>query len=103
MPPFIGERGERLSFHDLRHQAITELAEAGAADATIEALAGHISREMLEHCSHVRMAAKVDQSVPGAPQGRPTLLFAQRHHRIHAHGPARRHVACDRCNRDQYD
>jgi integrase len=45
-------------FHDLRHQAITELAEAGATDATMMALAGHMSREMLEHYSHVRMAAK---------------------------------------------
>jgi integrase len=56
--PLINETGGRLRFHDLRHQAITELAEAGAADATIEALAGHMSREMLEHYSHVRMAAK---------------------------------------------
>jgi integrase len=51
--PFRGFR-----FHDLRHQAITELAEAGAADATLMALAGHMSRQMLEHYSHVRMAAK---------------------------------------------
>jgi integrase len=51
--PFHG-----LRFHDLRHQAITELAEGGASDATIEALAGHMSRRMLEHYSHVRMAAK---------------------------------------------
>jgi integrase len=45
-------------FHDLRHQAITELAEAGASDATLMALAGHMSRRMLEHYSHVRMAAE---------------------------------------------
>lgn len=45
-------------FHDLRHQAITELAEAGASDATLKALAGHVSTRMLEHYSHVRMAAK---------------------------------------------
>jgi integrase len=51
--PFRG-----LRFHDLRHQAITELAEGGASDATIEAVAGHMSRRMLEHYSHVRMAAK---------------------------------------------
>lgn len=57
---FISENGERLRFHDLRHQAITELAEAGASDATVMALAGHMSREMLEHYSHVRMAAKRD-------------------------------------------
>lgn len=51
--PFRGFR-----FHGLRHQAITELAETGAPDATIMALAGHLSREMMEHYSHVRMAAK---------------------------------------------
>ncbi|HEY4362193.1 MAG TPA: tyrosine-type recombinase/integrase [Bryobacteraceae bacterium] len=45
-----------LRFHDLRHQAITELAEAGAPDATLMAVAGHLSREMMEHYSHVRMA-----------------------------------------------
>lgn len=48
----------RLRFHDLRHQAITELAENGAPDATLMALADHLSHEMMEHYSHVRMAAK---------------------------------------------
>jgi integrase len=47
-----------LRFHDLRHQAITEMAESGASDATMMAVAGHMSRRMLEHYSHVRMAAK---------------------------------------------
>jgi integrase len=47
-----------LRFHDLRHQAITEMAEAGASDATLMAVSGHMSRRMLEHYSHVRMAAK---------------------------------------------
>ena len=46
--------------NDLRHQAITELAETGASDATMMALAGHMTREMMEHYSHVRMAAKRD-------------------------------------------
>ena len=51
-----GLRGFR--FHDLRHTSITELAEAGAPDATLMAIAGHMSRRMLEHYSHVRMKAK---------------------------------------------
>ena len=51
--PFQG-----LRFHDLRHQAITEMAETGASDATLMAVSGHMSRRMLEHYSHVRMAAK---------------------------------------------
>ena len=45
-------------FHDLRHTAITELAEAGTSDAALMAIAGHMSRRMLEHYSHVRMKAK---------------------------------------------
>jgi integrase len=45
-------------FHDLRHTAITELAEAGPSDAALMAIAGHLTREMLEHYSHVRMEAK---------------------------------------------
>lgn len=51
-------RFKGLRFHDLRHQAITELAEAGAADSVIQSLAGHLSKKMLDHYSHVRMAAK---------------------------------------------
>ncbi len=47
-------------FHDCRHHAITELAESQASDATIMALAGHVSRKMLEHYSHVRQEAKRD-------------------------------------------
>jgi integrase len=45
-------------FHDLRHCAITQLAENGASDSTIMAIAGHVSRRMLERHSHVRMEAK---------------------------------------------
>jgi integrase len=45
-------------FHDLRHCAITSLAESGASDSTIMAIAGHVSRRMLERYSHVRMESK---------------------------------------------
>ena len=48
----------RFRFHDLRQTAITELAEAGASDATLKAIAGHITQEMIEYYSHVRMQAK---------------------------------------------
>ena len=48
-----------LRFHDLRHHAITELAESGeASEQTIMALAGHVSPRMLRHYSHVRQEAK---------------------------------------------
>jgi hypothetical protein len=36
------------------------MAESGASDATIMAVAGHLDRAMMEHYSHVRMAAKRD-------------------------------------------
>jgi Phage integrase family len=47
-----------LRFHDLRHHAITELAESTASDQTIQSIAGHISPKMLELYSHIRLAAK---------------------------------------------
>src|SRR5262245_34658349 len=47
-----------LRFHDLRHQAVTELAERGLGDQTIMSIAGHVNRAMLDHYSHVRLDAK---------------------------------------------
>lgn len=47
-----------LRFHDLRHTAITKLAESQASDQTIMSIAGHVSHQMLEHYSHIRLAAK---------------------------------------------
>lgn len=47
-----------LRFHDLRHHAITELAESQASETTIMSVAGHVSRQMLEHYSHIRLDAK---------------------------------------------
>jgi integrase-like protein len=47
-----------LRFHDLRHHAITELAESQASDQTIMAIAGHVSQKMLAHYSHIRLDAK---------------------------------------------
>jgi integrase len=49
-----------LRFHDLRHQAITEMAEAGASDATLMAVAGHMSRRMLpSECVQPRQGSAV--------------------------------------------
>ena len=68
-----------LRFHDLRHHAITELAESQASDQTIMSIAGHVSQRMLSHYSHVRMEAKrkaldalstrTDLSARGGPGG----------------------------------
>jgi hypothetical protein len=37
---------------------ITDLAESGAGDQTIMDIAGHVSKNMLKHYSHIRMEAK---------------------------------------------
>ena len=43
---------------DLRHTCITKLAESQASEQTLMAIAGHVSRSMIEHYSHIRMEAK---------------------------------------------
>jgi integrase len=45
-------------FHDLRHTFISRLAESQASDSTVMALAGHVSRAMMERYSHIRLEAK---------------------------------------------
>src|SRR5665213_487852 len=46
-------------WHDNRHTFITDLAESGeASDETIRDIAGHVSKSMLKHYSHIRMEAK---------------------------------------------
>jgi integrase len=50
--------GLQLRFHDLRHTCITKLAESQASEHTLMAIAGHVSRSMIEHYSHIRMEAK---------------------------------------------
>jgi integrase len=50
--------GVACRFHDLRHTFISRLAESQASDSTVMALAGHVSRAMMERYSHIRMAAK---------------------------------------------
>ncbi len=50
--------GVACRFHDLRHTFISRLAESQASDSTVMALAGHVSRAMMERYSHIRMEAK---------------------------------------------
>jgi integrase len=46
-------------WHDNRHTFITGLAESGeVSDQTIMDIAGHVSKRMLRHYSHIRMEAK---------------------------------------------
>ncbi len=59
-------------WHDNRHTFITDLAESGeAGDETIRDMAGHVSKQMLKHYSHIRMEAKrraVDALVARKPK-----------------------------------
>ena len=49
----------RYRWHDLRHTFVSRLAESPSiSEQTIRALAGHVSRQMLEHYSHIRSQAK---------------------------------------------
>ncbi len=50
--------GFHCRFHDLRVTCITKLSESQASDMTIMAIAGHVSRRMLEHYSRIRTEAK---------------------------------------------
>jgi integrase len=59
-----------LRFHDLRHLAITELAESQVSDQTIMAIAGHVSQKMLARYSHVRTEAR--RQAVAALSARPT-------------------------------
>ncbi len=45
-------------WHDMRHSFVSRMAESQASDATIMALAGHLSRKMMERYSHTRAEAK---------------------------------------------
>jgi integrase len=75
----------KCRLHDLRHTALTKMAEAGVPESTMLALAGHMSRAMLERYSHIRMQAKreavealsrkpkVAASADGVPQESPKV------------------------------
>ena len=47
-----GLKGLRL--HDMRHQCLTEMAEAGVPSDVMMKLAGHVSEKMRQHYVHVR-------------------------------------------------
>lgn len=52
------QAGVNCRLHDLRHTFVSRLAETQNADQTIMALAGHMSRKMMERYSHTRNEAK---------------------------------------------
>lgn len=69
----LKKAGFLCRFHDLRHTCITKLAETPASDMTVMSIAGHVSRKMLEHYSHIRLEAK-RQALEGIGCGKPSDL-----------------------------
>lgn len=53
-----------LHFHDLRHEAVSRLVEAGMSDQEVAAISGHKSMQMLKRYTHLRaedLVKKLDQ------------------------------------------
>ncbi len=53
-----------LRFHDLRHEAVSRLVEAGLGDQEVAAISGHKSMQMLRRYTHLRtedLVARLDQ------------------------------------------
>jgi integrase len=61
-------------WHDNRHTLVTDLAESGAGDETIRDIAGHVSKQMLKHYSHIRMDAnrRALEAIVPKPDPKPT-------------------------------
>lgn len=43
-----------LHFHDLRHEAVSRLVEAGLSDQKVSSISGHRSMQMLKRYTHLR-------------------------------------------------
>ncbi len=55
---------ENLHFHDLRHEAVSRLVEAGMSDQEVAAISGHKSMQMLKRYTHLRaedLVGKLDR------------------------------------------
>lgn len=58
----LGIKG--LRFHDLRHEAVSRLVEAGLGDQEVAAISGHKSMQMLRRYTHLRaedLVRRLDQ------------------------------------------
>ena len=71
----------RVRFHDLRHTCVTKIAESQASEQTIMAIAGHLSRRMVEHYSLVNIVSALREVWPltfEPREGRPLKLRRKR-------------------------
>jgi integrase len=50
-----------LHFHDLRHEAVSRLVEAGLSDQEVSAISGHKSMQMLKRYTHLRAEDLVER------------------------------------------
>ena len=53
-----------LRFHDLRHEAVSRLVEAGLSDQEVAAISGHKCMQMLKRYTHLRaedLVARLDK------------------------------------------
>lgn len=50
-----------LRFHDLRHEAVSRLVEAGLSDQEVAAISGHKSMQMLKRYTHLRAEDLVER------------------------------------------
>lgn len=50
-----------LHFHDLRHEAVSRLVEAGFSDQEVSAISGHKSMQMLKRYTHLRAEDLVEK------------------------------------------
>ena len=50
-----------LRFHDLRHEAVSRLVEAGLGDQEVAAISGHKSMQMLRRYTHLRAEDLVER------------------------------------------
>ena len=56
-----------LHFHDLRHEAVSRLVEAGLSDQKVSAISGHKSMQMLKRYTHLRgedLVSELDKVFP---------------------------------------
>jgi integrase len=54
-----------LRFHDLRHEAVSRLVEAGLSDQEVAAISGHKSMQMLRRYTHLRaedLVSRLDEA-----------------------------------------
>jgi len=76
-----------LRFHDLRHEAVSRLVEAGFSDQEVSAISGHKSMQMLKRYTHLRaedLVGRLDNVQRKLPGGGGGDHFLQLGPEVHA-------------------